>query len=239
MNIVIPAAGVGSRFVQAGYQIPKPFIPIKGKPMLEWVIDNISTERDKVYILTRLDHLPYLRGTDLAFRDNICFIPVEKPTEGAACTVLRARQFIDNDEPLLIANSDQYVKYDRERWQALLNGSGKVFSQGVIMTFNSKDPKWSYAKVDKYGGMVSQVAEKQVISAHATVGIYYYFRGRLFCEGADRMIAGNTRVNGEFYVCPVFNELVDKYNINIFPVDSMYGLGTPEDLQANQDFVGT
>jgi NDP-sugar pyrophosphorylase family protein len=231
MNIVIPAAGAGRRFVDAGYSIPKPFLPINGKPMVQIAIDNLADENDKVYLLMRSEHIVYAQNTDLTQRNNVCFVMIDQLTEGAACTVLRTKKFIDNDEPLLIANSDQYIEYDRTAW---IDSTNK--HDGVIMTFYSTDAKWSYAETDK-SGRILRVAEKQVISPHATVGIYHYARGGMFVEAAERMISKNERVNGEFYVCPAYNNMVDEYDIRTFDIKNMYGLGTPEDFEMNKSKV--
>jgi NDP-sugar pyrophosphorylase family protein len=227
MNIVIPAAGAGKRFAEAGYQKPKPFIDTNGVPMIQRAIDNIAEPQDKVYVLMRTDHLMHVKGTDLAQRDNVCFIMVDELTEGAACTVLRARRFFSSSDPLLIANSDQLVEYDRKAWRGFLNSC-----DGAIMTFESDEPKWSYAQTDA-GGRVTRVAEKEVISNKATVGVYYFGSGVMFAHGADRMMSKNIRVNGEFYVCPVYNEILGMHDIRTFDVHAMYGLGTPEDFEAN------
>lgn len=231
MNIVIPAAGAGSRFVDAGYALPKPFLPINGKPMVQLAIDNLADENDKVYLLMRSEHIMHAQGTDLTQRNNVCFIMVDQLTEGAACTVLRAKQFIDNDEPLLIANSDQYVVYDRPKWLDAIRNH-----DGMIMTFHSTENKWSYAETND-SGKILRVAEKQVISPHATVGIYHFAHGGMFVEAAERMISNNERTNGEFYVCPTYNKLVSKYDMYTFDIKQMYGLGTPEDFEANKDKV--
>lgn len=231
MNIIIPAAGAGKRFADAGYTVPKPFLPINGKPMVQLAVDNLAGPDDKIYLLMRSEHIAYAQGTELTQRNNVCFVMVDQLTEGAACTVLRAKGFIDNDEPLLIANSDQYVEYDKTAWR---NAIGQY--DGVIMTFYSNENKWSYAETDE-SGKILRVAEKQVISPHATVGIYHYAQGGMFVEAAERMIANNERVNGEFYVCPTYNELVSKHNIHIFDIKCMYGLGTPEDFEANKGKV--
>ncbi|MFQ3668848.1 MAG: NTP transferase domain-containing protein, partial [Fimbriimonadaceae bacterium] len=120
MNIVIPMAGAGSRFVTAGYHIPKPFIPIKGRAMIEHVLENVGVPGAKFYLLSRIEHLTYVANTTIPSRQDVSFVLVNQPTEGAACTVLRAERFIDNDEPLLIANSDQWVRYDVAAWQKLI-----------------------------------------------------------------------------------------------------------------------
>lgn len=235
MNVVIPMAGSGSRFVAAGYQIPKPFIPVKGKPMIEHVIDNIDGPSLRFFLLCRSAHLEHLSSTSLLNRDNISFVMVDQLTEGAACTVLRAKGMINSEEPLIIANSDQYVRYDHDWWL-----SQTVYSDndGAIMTFPSNHPKWSYAATNEEG-FVTRVAEKEVISEHATVGIYYYRRGCDFVSAAERMIEHNIRVNNEFYVCPAFNEMIS-YGAKVvcFKVDAMFGMGTPEDLVANYDHIG-
>jgi NDP-sugar pyrophosphorylase family protein len=180
--------------------------------------------------LARIEHLSFLSGTGLLDRKDIAFIPIEKMTEGAACTVLRAEGFIDNDEPLLLANSDQYIEYDREKWQAFTS-----CVDAAIMTFQATDSRWSYSLEE--GGRVIRVAEKQVISDKATVGLYYFAKGRYFVEAAHKMIEKNIRVNNEFYVCPAFNELVAEKFVRNFDVDRMLGLGTPEDFEKNAELI--
>lgn len=230
MNIVIPMAGAGSRFVAAGYKEPKPFIPLGGKAMIEHVIDNVAMPGAKFYLLARIEHLSYLPNTSLPDRTDIAVIPIEKMTEGAACTVLRAEGFINSDEPLLIANSDQYIQYDREKWRSVTAGV-----DAAIMTFPSNESRWSYSLEE--GGRVIRVAEKQVISDQATVGLYYFAKGRYFVEAAHKMIKKNIRVNNEFYVCPAFNELVAERFVRNFEVDRMLGLGTPEDFVKNTESI--
>jgi NDP-sugar pyrophosphorylase family protein len=223
-------AGAGSRFAQAGYKEPKPFIPLNGQTMIEKVIENIAVPGAKFFLLTRIEHMSYLPNTSLCDRSDVAFIPIEKMTEGAACTVLRAEGFIDNDEPLIIANSDQFVDYDRHRWQEFI----KQVDAG-IMTFPANEPRWSYSLEEN--GRVIRVAEKQVISDKATVGLYYFAKGRFFVKAAHEMILKNIRVNNEFYVCPTFNELVGHITVRNFDVRKMYGLGTPEDFTKNAELI--
>ena len=150
-------------------------------------------------------------------------------TEGAACTVLTAIQHINNDQELIIANSDQFIQADLNEFIA---SARKGNHDGLIMTFTASHTKWSYAACDNQGRVI-EVAEKKPISEHATVGIYYFKHGKDFVEAAQSMIRKNIRHNNEFYVCPVYNELIlqDK-RIAIHPIanDAMHGLGTPEDL---------
>lgn len=230
MNIVIPMAGAGSRFAAAGYSMPKPFIPIKGKAMIEHVLENVGVQGAKHYLICRLEHLSYLLNTNLPYRSDVAFVPVQRPTEGAACTVLHAESFIDSDEPLVIANSDQWIDYDRAEWSRFV-----ATADAAIMTFQGTESKWSYAL--ERNGRVVEVAEKRAISDLATAGVYSFRRGSDWVRGAKQMIREDRRVNGEFYVCPVFNELVEDLEIKTFPIRAMYGLGTPEDLQSHYERV--
>jgi dTDP-glucose pyrophosphorylase len=153
---------------------------------------------------------------------------VEGITEGAACTTLLAKEFIDNDQPLLTANSDQFVEWDSNEFLYSMQADEV---DGGILTFNSVHPKWSFAKTDE-DGFVTEVAEKKPISNNATVGIYYWSKGSDYVKFAEQMIKKDNRVNGEFYVCPVYNEAIeDEKKIKTFHVEKMWGLGTPEDLK--------
>lgn len=199
--------------------------------MIEHVIDNVSGPEDKVYLIILLEHTPYLSSTNLPHRGNVAIIPQQGRLQGAVETVMLAKGFINNSEPLIIANSDQYVKYNKEAWRrSILNNDAS------IMTFEADDPKWSYAKVDS-NNMVTEVAEKVVISNLATVGVYGYRRGSFFVEAAEQMMRKDIRTNGEFYVCPSMNEMLDK-QIVTFDVDKMFGCGTPSDLELNYNYVG-
>jgi dTDP-glucose pyrophosphorylase len=234
INVVIPAAGAGSRFVAAGYPMPKPFIDVEGKTMVERVLDNVGQPGARVTLLLRREHLDEQAGTVSALhRAGYRLVPVEKLTEGTACTVLLARRHIDDDRPLLIANSDQLVDFDcgafiRDCIDRDLDGSILVFRDPTL------NPKWSFAKLDERGHVV-EVAEKKPISDLATVGIYLYRRGKDFVRAAIDMIALNDRVNGEFYTCPTYTYAIrNGLRIGVYevPQAAMHGLGTPEDLEA-------
>lgn len=233
LNILIPMAGRGSRFADAGYPDPKPLIPVRGIPMVGLVIRNLtpSVEHRFIFVCQR-DHLDrYAFDEQIArWTTNYEIIAIDGITEGAACTALLARDLIDNDDQLMIANSDQYVDIAIDEYLNLMAAG----SDGLIMTMTATDPKWSFAAVDA-DGHVTEVAEKVPISDEATVGIYNFAHGRDFVAGADRMIAAGKRVNGEFYVAPVYNELIeDGARIRIHNIGSeasgMYGLGIPQDL---------
>ena len=228
MNVLIPMAGAGSRFEKAGYTFPKPLIEVNGNPMIQTVVENINIDANYIFIVQKSHYDKYDLETVL---NNIApgckIVQVSGLTEGAACTTLLAKEFIDNDEPLVMANSDQFVEWDSNEFMYSMVGDT---IDGGILTFKSTHPKWSYAKLDE-DGFVSEVAEKRPISDTATVGIYYWSKGSDYVKYAEQMISKDVRVNNEFYVCPVFNEAIgDGKRIKVFNVKKMWGLGTPEDL---------
>lgn len=234
LNIVLPIAGRGSRFANVGVTLPKPLIPIHGTPMIEWVTANVRPSRPHRFIYLCLqEHLDKtnLRRELERISPGCKIVPVREVTQGAACTVLLAREFIDSDSPLMLANSDQFVDIAIDDYLAVQDASE---ADGLIMTFRADHPKWSYVGFDA-DGRVARVVEKEVISHEATVGIYNFARGRDFVRAGDRMIADNLRVNGEFYVAPTYNALIaEGATIVVHNVGSegagMYGLGIPEDL---------
>jgi HAD superfamily hydrolase (TIGR01509 family) len=232
VNVVIPAAGRGSRFAEAGYVHPKPLIDVEGRPMIELVLRDLRNVGRPVVLLQE-EHIDrycadaVIRHSSAAAR----IVPVSGLTEGAACTVLLAEEHIDNPSELVLANSDQVVDCDVAAFVEAMRESG---ADGGIMTFRATEPKWSFAKTGA-DGVVTEVAEKNPISDQATVGIYWFRHGSAFVRAAKRMIAHDTRVNGEFYVCPVFNELIAEGGVvRTWEIDrgQMHGVGTPEDLAA-------
>ena len=233
INIVIPMAGLGSRFSKAGYEKPKPFIDVDGKPMIVRVLENLSFPNARYILIARKEHIEkekeLVRQIENDF--NATFISIDKLTEGTACTVLYARKYINNDEPLLIANSDQIVDINIFDF---INDCKNRNLDGSILTFvdEYKDPKWSFAKLDE-NNLVTEVKEKIVISEFATVGIYLYSRGRDFVDASIDMIIDNDRVNDEFYSCPTYNYAIkngSKIGIYNIEFEQMHGIGTPEDL---------
>jgi HAD superfamily hydrolase (TIGR01509 family) len=229
LNVLIPMAGAGSRFEQAGYTFPKPLIEVKNKPMIQVVVDNLNIKANYIYIVQKKHREKYNLDTLLNLLTPNCkIVEVDGLTEGAACTALLAKKFIDNDAPLFFANSDQFVEWDSNEFMYKMNETN---ADGGIVTFEATHPKWSFAKIDDKG-LVIEVAEKNPISNIATVGYYYWKHGSDFVKYAEQMIDKNIRVNNEFYVCPVFNEAIgDTKKIRTFNVEGMWGLGTPEDLK--------
>ena len=228
MNVLIPMAGAGSRFEQAGYTFPKPLIDVNGKPMIQRVVENINIDATHIFIVQKSHYEKYsLQHTLNLISPGCKIVQVEGVTEGAACTTLLAKEYINNNNPLVLANSDQYVDWDSSQYMYSCMTDD---IDGSILTFNSTHPKWSYAKTNDQG-FVTEVAEKKPISENATVGIYFWKKGKDYVECAKSMIEKNIRVNNEFYVCPVYNEAILKHaKIKTFHIEKMWGLGTPEDL---------
>ena len=228
MNVLIPMAGAGSRFAEAGYTFPKPLIEVGNKPMIQVVTDNLNIEAHHIFIVQKEHYQKYNLETVLKLiKPNCSIVQVEGVTEGAACTTLLAKKLINNDNPLVIANSDQFVEWNANEVMYAFSTEG---IDGGILTFQSTHPKWSYAKKND-SGFVSEVAEKKPISTNATVGIYYYKKGSDYVKCAEEMIEKNIRTNNEFYVCPVYNQLIEKGGkVRTKDIRKMWGLGTPEDL---------
>jgi dTDP-glucose pyrophosphorylase len=236
LTIVIPMAGRGSRFADAGYELPKPLLPIHGVPMVEAVVRNLApSEPARFVFICRREHLAEL-GLEAGLRraaPGCVIVPIDEVTEGAACTVLLAEHAIDPDDVLVIGNSDQWVDHHMD---AHLAGLRAERLDGRIMTMTADDPKWSFVELDAER-RVTNVVEKVVVSDEATVGIYTFARGGDFTRAAKAMIAAEERVNGEFYVAPVYNQLIaEGAAIGIDNVGSegagMYGLGIPADYEA-------
>jgi HAD superfamily hydrolase (TIGR01509 family) len=229
LNILIPMAGAGSRFEQAGYTFPKPLIDVRNKPMIQVVIENLNIDANYIYIVQKKHREKYNLDTLLNLITPGCkIVEVDGLTEGAACTALLAKEYINTDAPLFFANSDQFVEWDSNEFMYKMQETN---ADGGIVTFKATHPKWSFAKINK-NGLVTEVAEKNPISDNATVGYYFWKHGSDFVKYAEQMIEKNIRVNNEFYVCPVFNQAIeDRKEIRTFNVDGMWGLGTPEDLK--------
>lgn len=227
-------AGHGSRFAKKGYKLPKPIIDVKGHPMISYVISNLTPTIDHKFIFVcQNEHIEdYNLAEQLKyFTHGKCeVISISEVTEGAACTTLLAKSLYNDANPLLIANSDQWVNFDINKTLAKIN----LEHDGAILTFHSNETKWSYASLDN-AGFVNAVKEKEVISEFATTGLYYFAKGYEYIRYSEKMIEANDRTKNEFYVAPVYNYFIqDHKKISVINVDDfgkcMYGLGTPDDL---------
>ena len=231
MNVLIPMAGAGSRFAKVGYTFPKPLIDVKGKPMIQVVAEMLNVEANFIYIVQKSHREQYNLDTLLnLITPNCKIVEVDGMTEGAACTTLLAKELINNDSPLILSNSDQFIEWDSTEFMYKMNE--KDYDGGIIC-FPATHPKWSFAKTDE-NNIISEVAEKNPISDQATAGIYYWKKGSDYVKYVEQMIEKDIRVNNEFYVCPIYNEAIQDnkivYNHKI-PAENMWGLGTPEDLK--------
>lgn len=233
INVLLPCAGEGSRFAATGrYSFPKPLIEVFGKPMIQVVVENIGLEANYIFLVQK-DHydryaLQYL--LPLITKPNRCtIVQVKEKTEGAACTALLAKDLINNGDELLIANSDQYIEWKSEEFFKDVEKRG---SDAALLTFEATHPKWSFSKVNEEG-WVTEVAEKKPISNIASTGLYWFKKGKDFVRSAERMIEKDIRTQGELYICPSLNELIEEGGkVSTFTVDKMWGLGVPEDLES-------
>lgn len=224
-------AGEGSRFAKEGFTFPKPLIDVGGRPMIQKVVENLDFASEYIF-LVRSSHLKKYPGLEDTLaritNNNFKLVEVDQLTEGAACTALLAKDLIDCEEDLLIANSDQYIEYEKDNFNLIKNLTNV---DAIVWSFNAVHPKWSFVKTNSRG-FITEVAEKRPISNIATCGIYWYRSGSDFVKYAEKMIEKNIRVNNEFYIAPVYNELIKEGKTLVpFFVNKMWGLGTPEDLK--------
>ena len=231
LNIVIPLCGEGKRFKDAGYTTPKPFIDVKGQTLIEWALDNIDIIDARVLFIIRENTEYVTRLHEVAPGCKILILD-DEPTGGAAKTIMFAEHRLASHDPLIIMNSDQHVKPNLS--EILYHFQSHNASAGITV-FEADDPKWSYAQIED--GLITKVAEKKVISHWATCGIYYWKHGSDFFYYARKMFTAQLKVNGEYYVCPVYNQAIaDGMEVIPYYVEDMYGLGTPEDVQSFCEF---
>lgn len=236
MQILIPMSGAGSRFSAAGYDTPKPFIKFHGKTMIENVLENLGSTNDFTLVVQRQHYESFKHVFDqMTYKVKslqVCF--VDKLTRGAAESCLIAKSGINHDLPLMIANCDQMMTWNETEFKSWFFDSGL---DGAIMTFDSQSNKNSYAEVNE-NGLVTRTVEKQVISKHATNGIYVWKKAGDFFTAAQEMIDKNVTCNNEFYVCPVYNfNIAKNQKIGIYHIDGHWPIGTPQDLTLYLDHV--
>lgn len=224
-------AGRASRFKEAGYEMPKALIPIKEKYMIQWAVDSFAFLKNPEFIFICLREHEEKFGISSKLKkmygEKIKVLFTDGVTEGAAATALLAKDLINNDEEMIISNADQF--FVSKLFRKELESKSKAYT-GLIPVFEGTHPRWSFAKVNDKG-FVTEVAEKVPISNNATVGVYYFKKGKDFVWAAQEMIRKDIRRNNEFYVCPVFNELIGRGDrIKAAFADAMWSLGTPEDV---------
>lgn len=233
--MIIPMAGEGQRFRQAGISTPKPLIPVGGVPMFQLVLSNLWDKQiGEITLIIREEFggEEIRNSVSQALGISVNTVSVSKTTKGPAESVMFASEFISNDQAVVVANSDQWVNFRvSDFYEQLLNEP----ITGNILTMEDDDPKWSYVALNSHGE-VEKVVEKEVISPRATVGIYGFESGQSMTAAFGEMMKNGDTVNGEFYVGPAYNYLSRRngpvLTTNLGPLGtSMWGLGTPEDLQ--------
>ena len=232
MNIIIPIAGKDERFEQT-FHTTKPLVPVQGRPLIQWCVELLPFAQSSItfIVLAEEDKKYQIRKhlQEIFPEARVALIP--RLTAGAACTVLSQKERINSDEELFIFLADIYFQTDFSRLEAKYSSDIK----GIIPTFFSNQQKYSYALLGDDGKTVAKVAEKEVISSNASAGCYYFRQGRDFVWAAESMIKKNLRVNNLFYICPVYNQLIERGDtIGILPVEFLAGLGSPKEVKLFQ-----
>ncbi|MCA8971035.1 MAG: NTP transferase domain-containing protein [Planctomycetes bacterium] len=243
LTCVLPMAGDSVEFERAGLGHCRAMIDVDGRPAIERVIDNLREVADPDFFvcLVRSDDLRRDREHAQGLQASIervtggrCrIVPVENPTDGAAATALLAREWIDPDDELWIANVDQLVRVAHADVRVATGprSGDHARADGLLLCFHDDDPRWSYTRIDGRGQVV-EVAEKRVVSDLANCGIYYVRRAQDFWRATERMIAAQRTVRGVFFIAPVFQELVDEgRDVRVLVVEEMRSLGTPESVK--------
>lgn len=235
-NILVPMAGLGSRFIKEGFKVPKQLINIKDKHLIDISLNCLDYEGCNLIFVVRDETVYNFHMDELLrkkFGDDVKIVVLDKLTDGSVCSCLYAEEYIDNDAPLVIHTLDiEFEPVFNPHIMSDLNGDG------LILTFKSNSTNYSYAKVEGIDGHVTETAEKKAISSNACVGIYGFKRGSDFCKYAREMIDRDLRTKNEFYISPLYNLLIeDGKKILTEPVDKMHIFGTPDEFHFYKDNV--
>ena len=226
-NVLIPMAGEGSRFAKEGYVMPKQLIMVDGTQMIDWSLKSLVSDGCQLIFAVRQEHINN-HSVDTFLKDrygeDVKIVVVDHLTDGSVSTCLLAKEHINNDDPLFIYTLDVYFE---PYFQPIIPDG----TDGFLLTFKSNNDGYSYAQLDE-NGFVTKTAEKEVISENAAVGVYGYKSGKTFVKYAEKMINENIRTKGEFYVCPLYNLMIeDGMKIKTRSVDKMHLMGTPSELE--------
>ncbi|MDO8609101.1 MAG: NTP transferase domain-containing protein [bacterium] len=245
MANIIPMAGEGSRFVEAGYILPKALVPVSGKPMILRVIETLP-KSDKSIFLVRQEHVDKYQVDKLIkkYCDGAIVVPVSKTTEGQACTCMLAVPYLEPEEDMFIAACDNSFVYDQEMFNRLKSDPS---IDSIIWTFTKNEllterPRaWGWVKLDEDLMTINDISVKVPVSNnsfndHAVVATFYFKKASEFKIAYDLMVKENYRVNNEFYVdsIPVFYKKLGMKSV-IFDVDLYVGWGKPSDLYKYQE----
>ena len=230
-NILIPMAGFGQRFVDAGFKTIKPLIEIDGEYMAIKSIKSLGIYNHYSFITRRFEDVGKLHTALIENFNNHSICLLEEQTEGPACTALKAKEWINPEEPLIIANCDQIMTWNKK---AFTNFCNTTDYDAFVVTFEGGDDRNSFVKLND-DGLCIKFTEKEKISNIALMGIHFWKKAKYFFESAEQMIAQNDRApNGEFYVSKTYNYLLNKYNVGIYHIPSQFynSVGTPEELKS-------
>lgn len=229
MNILIPMAGLGSRFPKDQYPLPKPLIDVNGRPMVVAALSSLSLQGKYLFVIPRNEHRDLLTNTIRSLLPDSVIHTVDHVTEGPACTAMLLSEHINSDQELVITNCDQIMHWDPE----IFLGTARQYD-GCVVTYHTDTPKNSYARIDRRG-LVREIREKQVISNVSLNGIHYWKKGSDFVASARTMIRLQDRAsNGEFYIGPTYNYMIEqgkKVGIHHIPNQQHHAVGVPEDLE--------
>jgi NDP-sugar pyrophosphorylase family protein len=234
VNIIIPMAGKGERFLDAGYKIPKPLLKIGEKPIIEHIINTMRMPNAQFIFIVRQDHCDEVQLDKklLEIEPTAKIIKINQITEGAICTVLLAKEYFNDDNPVIIKDCDQIINWDPEH---LIDFTERNNADGAIVNIHTDRPNYSFSRVDSKGRII-ETAEKTVISNNGSVGIYHFRKGSDLVKYAQKMIDKNLRVNNEFYTAPVYNQFIQDFKLILhYPIAEMFQLGTPEEFYENKD----
>ncbi|MDP1836152.1 MAG: glycosyltransferase family 2 protein [Chlamydiales bacterium] len=224
LNVVLPLAGKSLFFREEEYVFPKPLVEVAGKPMIQLVVENLSTitqPKKFIFILNSSDCSNFHLDSSVSLLADSCeILRIKSETAGATCSALMAIEHINNDDPLLIVNGDQVIHEDLN--DVITKFTKDDVDAGVVC-FESVHPRWSFARIDD-DGMVVETAEKRPISKHAIAGFYYFKRGRDFVTSAMMSIRKKAAIGGVFYIAPVINEMIlDNRTVGMYQIpDAKY-----------------
>lgn len=228
MKLIVPMAGQGLRFLNAGVKVPKPLVDVMGQSMLNWAMKSIQgmIPSQTIFIILKEHDREYGLANSLrAQYPGATVITLDEVTEGQLATVLTAKSHFDAED-ILVANCDTYI---------VSNLAEDIRTRaddctGIISVANMPGDRWSFARTDEMGRVV-EVTEKVRISDHASTGLYYFSNGEQFVSVAEEIIANREKTKGEYYVIMVYQKYIERgWKVTISQASEMWDMGTPEAL---------